>query len=340
MFSKTAIESIKAINIETIASQLGITVRNRKCCCPFHDDKHPSMALWPKINGWKCFACGEKGTSVDLVMKKLDLSYIEALRWMASENNIVERKNSKIERFKSPQMGKIKNSRKEKVNDILTLSVEEMSQSINSVLCQSLVSNGIFTEEQMRHTAKRYQLASTKDGGVIFWQMDEQGQLREGKVMWYESNCHRSKSRKPVTVSYLMKQRGRLPMNWQATQCLFGLHLLSKDSLGDTFSLPVAIVESEKTAIICSLFFPHCLWLASGGLSTLTAEKLLPLKGRRIILFPDTDTDGNAYSQWRAIAEAARSLLGHPVYVSDALEKNASEEQKQRKIDIADLLVR
>ena len=49
-------------------------------------------------------------------------------------------------------------------------------------------------------------------------------------------------------------------------QCLFGEHLL------DGNNGPVAIVESEKTAIIASMFFQDAVWLATGGLNNLREE--------------------------------------------------------------------
>ena len=100
----------------------------------------------------------------------------------------------------------------------------------------------------------------------------------------------------------------------------------------------VAIVESEKTAVIMSEHCPDAIWLATGGINQFHPQLLLPLRGRRIILFPDTDPDGKTYQQWRQVARDAQQLLGHPVYVSDLLERNATPEEKARKIDIADYL--
>ena len=50
----------------------------------------------------------------------------------------------------------------------------------------------------------------------------------------------------------------------------------------------VALVESEKTAIICSAMMPQYLWLATGGKSQFNS-RLTVLKGRKIIAFPDID---------------------------------------------------
>ena len=111
----------------------------------------------------------------------------------------------------------------------------------------------------------------------------------------------------------------------------FGLHLLHS-------AATVAVVEAEKTAVIMSERYPQYLWLASGGLSMLTAEKLLPLRDRRVILFPDTDPDGKAFAHWQQTArEASRHTL-FPIYVSPLLERHATLEQKAAKIDIIDFL--
>ena len=57
------------------------------------------------------------------------------------------------------------------------------------------------------------------------------------------------------------------------------------------------------------------------------------------IIFPDTDPTGATYREWLRIAQEASKHFGHPFTVSDLLERHASAEQKQRKIDIADWVV-
>jgi hypothetical protein len=101
---------------------------------------------------------------------------------------------------------------------------------------------------------------------------------------------------------------------------------------------PVAVVEAEKTAIICSERYPDFIWLAPGGLEALTPEALFPLRERKVILFPDTDETGETYKKWYAIAQSAQRLLGQPIFVSSFLELHATPEQKSRKIDLVDYL--
>ena len=87
-------------------------------------------------------------------------------------------------------------------------------------------------------------------------------------------------------VHSLMKASGQLPKDWELTQCLFGEHLLRQDP-----GKVVALVESEKTAEICTGLMPRSLWLATGGKSMIK-ERLLVLKGRKVVAFLDIEQLG------------------------------------------------
>ena len=207
-----------------------------------------------------------------------------------------------------------------------------------SEFCRAVVSNGYFSEEQMQRAAQRYRLGASRDGGVIFWQIDEFDQLRDGKIMHYRPDCHRDHDRKPTWTAYLLRKHGQLPKDWNTDHCLFGLHLLMEDVRWKMVDVKVAVVEAEKTAVIMSEVKPEYIWLATGGKTELNVAKLRPLEGHRIILFPDTDEDGRTYRDWYDIAEAASDVFGHPVTVSSLLEQRATSAQKAAKIDLVDLL--
>lgn len=82
-----------------------------------------------------------------------------------------------------------------------------------------------------------------------------------------------------------LKAAHQLPPEWKLTQCLFGEHLLNDK---DKVNANVALVESEKTAVICSLLLPECIWLATGGKSQFNDRLMVP-KGRKVTAFPDID---------------------------------------------------
>ncbi|MDD4776668.1 MAG: DNA primase [Fermentimonas sp.] len=56
--------------------------------CPFHEDRNPSFYVSPAKNICKCFACGEGGSPIHFIMKHEQLSYYEALKYLARKYNI------------------------------------------------------------------------------------------------------------------------------------------------------------------------------------------------------------------------------------------------------------
>lgn len=67
-------------------------------------------------------------------------------------------------------------------------------------------------------------------------------------------------------------------------------------------------------------------------------ERMEVVKNRLVIFYPDTDPDSLAFNKWRQRADELNHL-GWQIQVSDYLEKVATPEQRQMKIDIADLLI-
>lgn len=59
-----------------------------KGLCPFHDDRSPSFTVSPARNTCRCWACGEGGGPVSFLMKHEQISYPEALRWLAKRYGI------------------------------------------------------------------------------------------------------------------------------------------------------------------------------------------------------------------------------------------------------------
>ena len=70
--------------------------RNGMACCPFHDDKHPSMKLDKR---YYCFGCGEKGDAIDFVGKYFGMTFKDAAMKIADDFGL----EYKSEKYKPPQ---------------------------------------------------------------------------------------------------------------------------------------------------------------------------------------------------------------------------------------------
>ena len=226
------------------------------------------------------------------------------------------------------------------------------SLSTDNQFCEAVVRAGFLTREQMLHAAGRYCIGSSKRGGVIFWQIDHEGRVNDGKVMYYLPDCHRNKDKEahPTWVSAILARRETslaramhlepITTDHTTSHCFFGLHQLS--TLHASRSNVIAIVEAEKSAFILSELYPQYIWMASGGLGEVQPDKFHPLRGRNVVMFPDTDPDGIAFRRWSEAADLVMHQLfwedSPPIRVSPLLEQHATAEQKQRKIDIVDFL--
>ena len=81
----TIYETIKAaISVKQAAEHYGLKInRNDMVCCPFHNDRHPSLKLNEEY--FFCFGCGAKGDVIDFVARLFDLSSYEAARKLAAD---------------------------------------------------------------------------------------------------------------------------------------------------------------------------------------------------------------------------------------------------------------
>lgn len=185
--------------------------------------------------------------------------------------------------------------------------------------------------------ARDYAMGTWPDGrmagAAVYWQVDVHGKVKGGKVMLYDPDTgHRSKEGGTTWVHSL---QGGIPQGRKLEQCLFGEHLLG----GWPMDATVAVVESEKTAMIAAALVPNYLWLATGSLGEFKLAKLQALTGRKVLAFPDlSDAESTAYYKWRAVAEETRHLFAS-IHVSDLLEAGATMENMLAGMDIADLLL-
>ncbi|WCT13509.1 DUF6371 domain-containing protein [Mucilaginibacter jinjuensis] len=176
-------------------------------------------------------------------------------------------------------------------------------------------------------------------GATIFWQIDTENYARTGKIMLYDKETGK-RVKAPfnhITWAHSLLMKHKTDIDFQLNQCLFGEHLLADlpEPTPRKKGTPIALVESEKTAIIASATMPQFIWLACGSLNGLNPIKCRILRGRQIMLFPDV----NAYALWQKQARLMQQMLpGSTITVSPVLEELATDQDRQNGVDLADVL--
>lgn len=200
----------------------------------------------------------------------------------------------------------------------------------------------LFSRQVAQSLLLKYYVGTTRDGAAIFWQMDEREEIRSGKIMKYGTDGHRTGN-----TDWIHSRMERLAMipGFELEQCFFGQHLLSACPQDK----PIAIVESEKTALIANEYLADYVWLAAGsangmGGKSLNRSKCSVLAGRDVMLFPDltspeSKAERTCFDHWQQIADLMNEQLGTRATISPFLEGTATDEMKRRQWDLADYLV-
>lgn len=307
--------------------------------CPFHGGQHlGSFVVHPAKNCYRCFSCNEKGGAVQFVMKHCGMNYPDALRWLGSRYGIaVDDKEVAVQvmpvRKLPPALPMLE----------LPMRMVESKECLEGDNLVGWIKSGIKWDGVQRSriddVLKEYHVGHSKHGHTMFWQIDEAGVVRTGKMMKYKADGHRDKEVKwnfDWVHSALFRDERLREYDEEKLECkptLFGMHLLEKYPKAD-----VCIVESEKTAVLMAIAYGNHasqVWMACGGKEMLTDARLAPItkKNRRVIVYPDRDgVDG-----WK---KKVRDIG----YIRMAVDARAVTEWWKEcdgeKADIADVVVR
>ena len=176
----------------------------------------------------------------------------------------------------------------------------------------------LFGQDVAMDLQSKYNIGTAKNNGTIFFQQDSEGKFRTGKVMYYQSNGKRNKNRNSWYVHRSVKE------DFELVQVFFGEHLIKENP-----DKPVALVESEKTAILMSIFEPEYTWLASGGANMLNSYRLLRLP-RLDLVCPDQ----GEFDNWK---DKTKSFFNREM--DGRVEKAFREGKVAKGADILDLIL-
>lgn len=204
-----------------------------------------------------------------------------------------ERKNYPLTEF--AQVHKLAHKLFEPVANpsVLPKSIVEKSlpDSLESDFCKYLLT--VFPREKVAEASQRYFLGCNNQGRVIYWQVDDCGMVRDGKIVPYGKTGHRIHDDGTHHINWVSSRLGNteyVPFGWHHNQCFFGQHLLNATMYPSDAAKPVAIVEGEKTAVICSIVYPQVVWLSVGGKENLVSflrNEGDHLRGKTVQVYPD-----------------------------------------------------
>ena len=230
-----------------------------------------------------------------------------------------------------PHQSFIKSKNMNFQKNISYISNDHLIKSISSTSPNFLLNyleNELFGAEETCYLRKLYRIGTSSywNGSTLFWQIDEDSNIRTGKIMLYNSR-NGKRIKKPFShINWLhnvLKIKG-----FNLNQCLFGSHLVKSD-----LKKTIAIVESEKTALIASIYIPEFIWLATGGINNLNYENTKILQNRNVVLFPDL----GCFDLWKKKSVKLSPLIN--VTISTLLKHNSSAKEMEKGYDLADYLI-
>ena len=328
---------LNAVPFTTLASHYSTVVKRGSAqftLCPWHDDKHPSLALYNdganRRSHCHCFACGKTASPIDFVMQHEGCSFQQACDiigrlfgiWGDAPAPSPVRRVQLVE----PSVAK--------EPTYIPMDYVEQHLSVDNSFCQGL--RHLFDFALVQHLAEEYRLGCLDTGvhpdSVLFPNIDLQGRVRNVKVQHYGTdpaspNFLKSDKRHCFWIGKQLVKQGLLPADAEFdNECLFGEHLLPRYPM-----TPVILVESPKNALVGAAAFPRFLWVATGNKGMLKRNVLSTLRGRTVLVYPDRD----AIEEWEEKLCHMQDIASFRV--SHLCEQVAPADQP--KYDIADFII-
>lgn len=218
--------------------------------------------------------------------------------WYLKTSNIIYASNE-IKYFNTDNVSIVNEAKTILQPDPIKPSFHDL-ELLKKMYCESPVNDNlteflktVFNPDEVTKAILNYYLTGTNyfwQNATVFWQIDNKEQIHGAKLMLYDKHTGK-RIKEPYNHINWLHKAVKEP-DFILNQCLFGLHLINEDYLKI-----IAIVESEKTAIIMSIFLPEYIWLATGSKGNFKFDLLEPIKKRNIIAFPDKGEFKNWYNR-------------------------------------------
>ena len=310
--------------------------------CPFHDDQHAgNFYVYPPKNVYRCFACDARGGPVEFIMRHLNITFPDAIRYLGKKYNI-ETDMNEVNFTPPPPRPAPQNLPMLELPMRMVTARENLEGDPLVEWIQRGINWDAAQRKRIAEVLGAYHVGHSRQGMTIFWQIDDRQRVRTGKMMLYRHDGHRKRDcRYNFDYIHAALFRDKRLAEYDETkvevkQCLFGLHLIDKAERN--MRRDVCIVESEKTALLMAIAYGNHagqVWMACGGLQNLNEERLHPIieRGMNIVLYPDKD----GVAKWK---EKAAGINYDRMIVDDKPVTEWWKPEDGEKADIADVVVR
>ena len=161
--------------------------------------------------------------------------------------------------------------------DILTQSMSAYDKTNFYKYCVC-----IFPEQVVRQVFLSMFIGGAMDGATVFWLVDSKGRVCQPKNIFYGTDGKRDKSKPPMVPAQYKGGEGYFPCAFNA----YNTSVQEEDV--------IAVVESEKTAALCTLAFPNLdiTWISGGGATAMSGDKAHEIRERQVLILYDADEAG------------------------------------------------
>ena len=285
------LQKLRDLPIEGVAERLGMQIVRHKALCPFHDDHHASLSFSMRRNTFRCFACGAHGGTIDLVMKRQNLGFKEACRWLTPLQLTTPLQLPRwgefdgAEQKASPRGGLEGVASRGGLEGVTSFDASRYSHFFERPFLNEEARRFLFSERHLDERVVRWcRLTSWKDRKEVPWL----------QIPYYDEDC------RLVGVQNRNLVKGGLPRFRfpQGSECgIYNLPILKRLKLGD--ELWIAEGCSDCWALLSAghkaIAIPSATLLTKKDkelLSSLEASPRGGLEGVSFHMYPDQDAPG------------------------------------------------
>ncbi len=313
MIPQDVIDRLQELNIEKVATKLGMDVKKHKALCFMHNDHTPSLRFSATKNMFFCFVCDKGGGPIQLVMEYEGWSFQDACLWLAKEFNVIIPDNNRYVKPVKNTIKKVHLSKKDESEyyvdeEIITWLIEKAG--LSETAHKFLFEERHFKKEVIINLDIKSVTDSKKAKDLLISKFGEERCVKSGIIRRGEYGTY-FYFYTPCLLFPYYEQDGRLAgiqsryLGDKKDVPRFQFLAAQKARV---FNLPILNTLQRGDKLYISEGITDCLAMLSSGLKAVAIpsatiqplEDLVLLKNYDLHMYPDQDETGQrAYMELR-----------------------------------------